>query len=90
MIYNQGMCSLLEAQTIKQYTDETITAIKQGDYLGAFNVWDRFLNGDIFPYANYFHNITGLNDYDNYMNTDPPVDLEYYAKYVCFVVYYGT
>jgi hypothetical protein len=24
----------------------------------------QFLNGDVWPYGNYFHNVTGLNDYD--------------------------
>jgi hypothetical protein len=35
----------------------------------AFDVWDEMLNGDIYPYPNYFHNITGLNDYDNFINS---------------------
>ena len=38
----------------------------------AFNVWDEMLNGDVYPYPNYFHNITGLNDYDNFYNTNAP------------------
>jgi hypothetical protein len=29
-----------------------------------------------------FHNITGLNDYDNYMNTNAPADFDYYAPCV--------
>jgi len=29
-----------------------------------------------------FHNITGLNDYDNYMNTNAPADFDYYAPYL--------
>ena len=48
----------------------------------AFRVWDEFLNGDIWPYGNYFHNVTGLNDYDNYMNTDAPISFSYFAEYV--------
>lgn len=34
------------------------------------------------PYGNYFHNITGLNDYDNYLNTNAPADFGYYAPYL--------
>lgn len=29
-----------------------------------------------------FHNITGLNDYDNFMNTNAPADFGYYAPYL--------
>ena len=50
--------------------------------LEAFNVWDEFLNGDVWPYGNYFHNISGLNDYDNFMNTNAPASFSYYAPYL--------
>ena len=30
------------------------------------------LNGDVYPYPNYFHNITGSNDYDNFLRTNAP------------------
>ena len=40
------------------------------------------LNGDVWPYANYFHNISGSNDYDNFMNTNAPPAFDYYGAYV--------
>lgn len=40
------------------------------------------LNGDVFPYPNYFHNVTGSNDYDNFMNTNAPADFGYYPAYL--------
>ena len=43
-----------------------------GQMKQAFDVWDEMLNGDIYPYPNYFHNITGLNDYDNFINSATP------------------
>eukprot|EP00037_Helgoeca_nana_P030970 m.390176 g.390176 ORF g.390176 m.390176 type:complete len:540 (+) comp28298_c1_seq6:51-1670(+) len=82
MIYNQAMCSETEAAEIAGFMTQAADLIKQGDFLGSFNVWDKFLNGDIWPYGNWFHNKTGLNDYDNYMNTDEPADLEYYHSYL--------
>lgn len=33
-------------------------------------------------YANLFHNMTGSNDYDNFLNTDAPASFNYYSKYV--------
>lgn len=56
--------------------------ITSGNMLEAFTAWDQMLNGDVFPYANYFHNITGSNDYDNLMNTNAPEEFSYYAKFV--------
>ena len=63
MIYNLGLCDENEKAQIQQYCDQTVAFIKDGLMLEAFNVWDKFLNGDVWPYGNYFHNITGLNDY---------------------------
>lgn len=40
------------------------------------------LNGDVFPYPNYFHNVTGSNDYDNLMNTNAPKSFSYYTKFI--------
>ena len=34
------------------------------------------------PPQNYFHNITGLNDYDNFMNTNAPASFGYYGPYL--------
>ena len=42
----------------------------------------QFLNGDVWPYGNYFHNISGSNDYDNLMNTDPPASISYFGDYL--------
>ena len=82
MMFNLGLTSGTEYAAIRDYCDRTVAAIEAGDMQSAFEVWDQMLNGDIFPYANYFHNISGSNDYDNLMNTDEPAALGYYAAYV--------
>lgn len=82
MIYNLGLCSERERAVIQDYCDRTTALIQQGQMKAAFDVWDQFLNGDVWPYGNYFHNITGLNDYDNYLNTNAPPEFDYYAPYL--------
>jgi len=82
MIYNFGLCDENEKAKIQDYCDRTVAFIQQGKMLEAFDVWDQFLNGDVWPYGNYFHNISGLNDYDNYMNTNAPASFDYYAPYL--------
>lgn len=82
MMFGQGMISSAQKMTIRRYCDEAIEAIEKGDMVGAFDVWDKMLNGDIWPYANLFHNMTGSNDYDNMMNTNAPASFNYYSQYV--------
>lgn len=48
----------------------------------AFTIWDEMINGDIYPYPNYYHNVTGSNDYDNFMNTNSEAELGYYRSFV--------
>eukprot|EP00658_Telonema_sp_P-2_P046192 TRINITY_DN3430_c0_g1_i14.p1 TRINITY_DN3430_c0_g1~~TRINITY_DN3430_c0_g1_i14.p1 ORF type:complete len:406 (+),score=88.08 TRINITY_DN3430_c0_g1_i14:213-1430(+) len=82
LVYNVGMCDENEKSKIQQYCDKTVALIQQGQMGDAFKVWDQMLNGDIFPYPNYFHNISGSNDYDNFLNTNAPASFGYYAKYL--------
>ena len=49
------MCNDAEKKIIQSYCDRTVAQIQQGDMASAFNIWDEMLNGDIYPYANYFH-----------------------------------
>ena len=39
-------------------------------------------NGDIYPYPSYYHNVTGSNNYDNFLTMDSPASFDYYAKYL--------
>lgn len=53
MLYNMGLCDERERAVIQDYCDRTVAFIKAGKMLDAFNVWDEFLNGDVWPYGNY-------------------------------------
>lgn len=76
-MFNIGMADEVQRQRIQKYTDAIVSYIKQGNRLAAFTQWDEMLNGDVFPYPNYFHNITGSNDYDNFARTDAPADFSF-------------
>jgi vitellogenic carboxypeptidase-like protein len=45
---------------LQNYCQEAQAKILEEDYEGAFDIWDLMLNGDIWPYATYFYNLTGL------------------------------
>ena len=83
MMFGQGLIDSAQREIIQSYCDRTIAFILEGNMTAAFDVWDIMLNGDVFPYPNLFHNMTGSNDYDNLMNTNAPRSFGYYSKCAC-------
>lgn len=77
-----GLASEAEVRVIQGYCDRAVNSINRGDMLQAFKEWDEMLNGDVFPYHNYFHNITGSNNYDNFMMTNDPPDFSFFGDYL--------
>ena len=82
MMFNFGLVSMKQKKVVQDYCDRCVAQIKAGNMTAAFEIWDRMLNGDIFPYPNLFHNYTGSNDYDNFLRTDAPAEFGLFAKYV--------
>ena len=82
MMFNFGLADENQKAVIQRYCDDAVALIKAGKMEAAFRVWDEMLNGDLYPYANYFHNITGSNDYDNFLRTNAPASFGRYAAYV--------
>ena len=81
-MFNVGLADDIQRAKIQSYTDRAIAYLKAGAMLKSFTVWDEMLNGDVFPYPNYFHNITGSNDYDNFMRTNAPASFGFYGTFV--------
>jgi vitellogenic carboxypeptidase-like protein len=82
LIFNIGMADEREKRVLQEYSDRTVEAILDQNWQEAFEVWDEMINGDIYPYPNYFHNISGSNDYDNFLNTNAPASFDYFYPYV--------
>jgi len=82
LMFNTGLISYSQKKIMQGLCQQTTDYIKAGQMMAAFEVWDKMLNGDVFPYPNLFHNMTGLNDYDNYLNTNAPDSFEFYAKFL--------
>jgi vitellogenic carboxypeptidase-like protein len=82
LMFNLGLATQNQQTIIKDSCDRSVSYIQEGDMLEAFNVWDEMLNGDVYPYANYFHNITGSNDYDNILRTNPPPSWTPYGDFL--------
>ncbi|XP_054157691.1 venom serine carboxypeptidase-like [Oppia nitens] len=56
--------------------------IKKGQYIDAFNIFDRLINGDLINTTTYFTNITGFTNYYNFLQDSEPEPLTYYFKYL--------
>ena len=82
LLYNFGMVDDQELEQVNQYCDSTIDLIKQNEMKKAFDVWDEFLNGDVYPYPSFYKNVTGSNDYDNVLRTNAPESFGYFATYL--------
>ena len=59
MMFAQGLVDISEREVIADYCTRTVDFIEAGEMTKAFAVWDEMLNGDVYPYPNYFHNVTG-------------------------------
>jgi len=82
VLYDFGLCSTPQKQVIDAWTTNILNAINSKQWTQAFDLWDQLLNGDTIPYPSYFYNITGLTDYYNLENTNPPAAFDYYSTYV--------
>jgi len=68
LLYYIGLADERERAVIRSYEGRILEGIASGDYVRAFLAFDEFLNGDFFPYPTYFYNITGNNNYFNFLN----------------------
>eukprot|EP00942_MAST-04A_sp_MAST-4A-sp1_P004416 g4416.t1 len=82
LLYNFGMVDDQELEQVNQYCDSTIDLIKQNEMKKAFDVWDEFLNGDVYPYPSFYKNVTGSYDYDNMLRTYAPDSFSYFGTYL--------
>jgi len=75
MLFNIGVASEGEKRVFQDYVSRTQKFIEAGNMRDAFTTWDEMINGDIYEYPNYYHNVTGSNDYDNFMDSNEPASL---------------
>jgi len=65
LIFNAGLLSPSEYIVAQSYTRNITRAIEAEDYVGAYLIWDSYLNGDSTPGGAWFTNVTGLTNYFN-------------------------
>ena len=81
IIFNAGLISLENYVVARSYSANISALLDGDDYVGAYRVWDAFLNGDSTQGGAWFTNVTGLTNYFN-IATELPPDFGYFVQYV--------
>jgi vitellogenic carboxypeptidase-like protein len=82
MLKEMGLIDSDQEKVFQSYCSRITAAIK-GKFMNlAFAVWDEMINGDLFPYPSLFVNVTGMYDYDNNQNTQPPASFSLYSQFL--------
>jgi vitellogenic carboxypeptidase-like protein len=68
LLYSFGLADEYQLNVINQYEASFVEYLNAGNLAQAFYVFDEFLNGDFWPYGTYFFNITGTNEYFNFLD----------------------
>ena len=81
IIFNAGLISLENLAVAQNYSARITEALDGDDYVGAYLIWDAFLNGDSTPGGAWFTNVTGLTNYFN-VATETPPEFGFFVSYV--------
>jgi len=82
MLYGVGLVDAEQRNYFTEAANKTASLISQGRYLDAFNAWDEILNGDTIPYPTYYKNVTGFDNYFNYLYPVNPYDSVPFDQYL--------
>ena len=81
-LYGIGLLDAGQKALFDAERDKLVALIGQKEWLKAFDVFDNLLNGDLTGHGSLFANVTGSNYYFNYLSTEEPADMGYYADYL--------
>ncbi|XP_018430107.1 PREDICTED: probable serine carboxypeptidase CPVL [Nanorana parkeri] len=81
-LYQTGMVDENQKDYVQKQTDMAISYIKQQKWIDAFDVFDSLLNGDRTSYPSFFQNVTGCNNYFNFLQCQEPADQGYFGLFL--------
>lgn len=80
-LYQIGLIDSNVKKMIIKAEIKGIEYIQKGDYVSAFRIFDDLLNGDLNNHSSLFKNVTGFNNYFNYLIADS-ADPSYMGKFI--------
>ncbi|KAM5271790.1 putative serine carboxypeptidase CPVL [Ctenodactylus gundi] len=81
-LYEIGLLDEKQKNYFQKQCDECVKHIKAQDWLEAFEILDRLLDGDLTSEASFFQNVTGCSNYYNFLQCTEPEDQSYYGKFL--------
>ncbi|KAJ8964489.1 hypothetical protein NQ314_004776 [Rhamnusium bicolor] len=82
-LYQIGLIDSNTRQIVLNYEQQGVKFIQNKQFDKAFEIFDNLLNGDLNNHTSLFKNVTGFDNYFNYLYPkDPSVELANMAKYV--------
>ncbi|XP_004476134.2 probable serine carboxypeptidase CPVL isoform X2 [Dasypus novemcinctus] len=81
-LYQIGLLDEGQKMYFQDQCDECIKHIKQENWMLAFEILDKLLDGDIANEPSYFQNVTGCLYYYNFLQCTEPEDQSFYGKFL--------
>lgn len=83
-LYQLGLIDINTLQTVQNYEAQGVKYIQNKQFDKAFEIFDSLLNGDMNNHQSLFKNVTGFDNYFNYLYPVDPLnaELEFMSKYV--------
>lgn len=83
-LYQLGLIDINTLKTVQDYEAQGVKYIQNKQFDKAFEIFDSLLNGDMNNHQSLFKNVTGFDNYFNYLYPVDPLnaELEFMSKYV--------
>ncbi|KAM4857867.1 putative serine carboxypeptidase CPVL isoform 2-T2 [Urocitellus parryii] len=81
-LYEIGLLDERQRKYFQKQCNKCIKYIKEENWLRAFEILDRLLDGDLTSDISYFENVTGCSNYYNILQCTEPGDQTYYGKFL--------
>lgn len=83
-LYQLGLIDVNTLKTVQDYEAQGVKYIQNKQFDKAFEIFDSLLNGDMNNHKSLFKNVTGFDNYFNYLYPIDPLnaELEFMSKYV--------
>ncbi|KAM6202333.1 putative serine carboxypeptidase CPVL [Rhynchocyon petersi] len=81
-LYQIGLLDEGQGKYFQNQCDECIKHIKAGNWMEAFEILDRMLDGALTDEPSYYENVTGCTNYYNILQCTESEDKTYYGKFL--------
>ncbi|XP_077019024.1 putative serine carboxypeptidase CPVL isoform X2 [Tamandua tetradactyla] len=81
-LYQIGLVDEKQKKYFQQKCDECVKLIEQEEWLRAFEIFAKLLEGNLASEPTYFQNVTGCTNYGNFIKCMEPEDQIYYEKFL--------